>query len=125
MCAPLGLTATYVPTRPEEVAGLGRTALGRPAEPWLLGAEAPSGAIRSTLTDAVSYVRAHLAGGLGLARSQERHCYGWMRDEELCWHNGMTGGYASWMGMGEERAAIVLADRAIPLDAAGEALALA
>lgn len=125
VCAPLGLTATYVPTRPEEVAGRGRTALGRPAEPWLLGAEAPSGAIRSTLNDAVTYVRAHLAGGLGLAPSQERHAYGWMTDEELCWHNGMTGGYASWAGMGAKRAAILLADRAIPLDAAGEALALA
>ncbi|MFD0359161.1 serine hydrolase domain-containing protein [Streptomyces sp. NPDC127110] len=134
VCAPLGMSATVVAA---DAARAGRPAQGhdsrrRPTPPWDLADLAGAGGLRSSALDLVSYVRAHMDGdgpaGLAeavrLTREVEHRINGfaWMhlgwRAHRLhprqgahlqIWHNGGTGGFASFVGFDPEtRTAVVV-----------------
>ncbi|MFE2878439.1 serine hydrolase domain-containing protein [Streptomyces roseus] len=145
VCAPLGMSATVVAADADRP---GRPARGhdrrrRPASPWNLADLAGAGGLRSSATDLVSYVRAQLdcgghpelAAAVRLTRQVEHRAnrFSWMhlgwRAHRLhprqgahmqIWHNGGTGGFASFVGFDPETetAAIVLSNTQRPVDAA-------
>lgn len=136
---PLGMLDTFVPAGPSSLpadAALGYSAMwGRRSAPWTLGAEAPSGSVRSTLADMTRYVEALLDGTAPGAAAMEplavigeglRIGCAWHIDEDsLVWHNGMTGGFSSWVGLRPDRGqgVIVLSNTMNPVDDVGTALA--
>jgi CubicO group peptidase (beta-lactamase class C family) len=113
---PLGLQATYVAStradlRPAAVEGTSRS--GRRREPWTGEALGPAGGIRSTVGDMAVLTRALLDGtapGAGALEPVERFSgpavrigAAWLvlsrKGREITWHNGQTGGFASWWGL--------------------------
>lgn len=95
---------------------MGHDESGMPAKPWHLDALAGAGAINSTGADMLRYLEANLGQGHGALQAamqlahQPRRAIGgderiglvWMtrhdKDGDIVWHNGMTGGYASFIG---------------------------
>lgn len=113
---PLGLDTVHAPgtaadIRPGAVAGRGPR--GWPRQPWTGEALAPAGGIRASVTDLARLIGAMLDGSApGLtalepaadfAEGRTRIGAAWMittvRGHQVTWHNGMTGGFASWVGM--------------------------
>jgi len=143
---PLGMDASYLPV---DTSGLARdaptgyTASGRSAKPWTLKANAPAGGLRSTATDMALYARALLEGtapGIDAldpttdAGGGDRIGYAWFTstlrssvtgeeasDRLFTWHNGMTGGYAAFIGLDFEadRAIVVMSNTAATVDTIG------
>lgn len=113
---PLGLTATYAPIIPgnlRESASRGHGSNGLPQAAWTLDGSAPAGGIRSTAADLAAYVGGMLDGSApGAAAASEvlvegsatsRNAMNWFHQDfgDGTWHvfhNGMTGGYASFAG---------------------------
>lgn len=117
---PLRLSSTYAPVTPQNLrpsAERGRTAQGHRAAPWTMGGLAPAGGIRSTLADMTTFLQAMMDGSAPGASAADEVLYAkdgetvamnWMRLQpkggpEIRWHNGMTGGYASFLGWAPER----------------------
>ena len=112
---PLGLVGTFAPTtqgglRPRSARG--RSRRGRDHEAWVGEALAPAGGIRMTQQDLLALLRALLDGTApGLAaleaestgRGPLAYGMGWIqlsgRDGVVTWHNGRTGGFASFIGL--------------------------
>lgn len=135
---PLGLTSTYAPILPENLhqgAQRGHTRAGLTAAPWTMNGAAPAGGIWSTGADMALYVQAVMDGS-GPGGDFSRHllhegpdggrsvAVNWMHDpiderDPTIWHNGMTGGYASFVGWheGTGRGIVMLSDTARSLDA--------
>ena len=138
---PLGLADTYAPGDPEGLradAPTGVTSSGRHADAWTMRAFGPAGSVRSTLDDMVAYTVAQrddrapgviateplVEAGDGGAEIG----WAWMTtphdgegdggDGSSTWHNGMTGGYASFVGFDRDsdRAVVVLSSSAVSLD---------
>jgi CubicO group peptidase (beta-lactamase class C family) len=115
---PLGMTASSAtlsePLDPRWATG--HDEQGKPAQPWHLDVLAGAGAINSTGADMLRYLEANMGRGEGtLQRAmrfahQPRRAVGggehiglaWMTKHgkagNVVWHNGMTGGYASFVG---------------------------
>jgi CubicO group peptidase (beta-lactamase class C family) len=134
---PLSLVGTYAPGDPEGLrpdAPTGFTSSGRHADAWTMQAFGPAGSVRSTLDDMVAYTVAQRDdrapgviateplveagdGGreIGWAWMTTPHDDG---DGTSTWHNGMTGGYASFVGFDRDadRAVVVLSGSAVSLD---------
>jgi CubicO group peptidase (beta-lactamase class C family) len=142
---PLGLADTYAPGDPDGLRAdspTGFTASGRHADAWTMRAFGPAGSVRSTLDDMVAYTVAQRddrapgviateplveAGGRGAEIG-----WAWMTTPHdgdgdggdggaggaSTWHNGMTGGYASFVGFDRDsdRAVVVLSSSAVSLD---------
>ena len=131
IAVPLGMhdTAIALSPRMAERFAPGHDAAGKPAPAWDLGALKGAGAIRSTARDLLAFVAAHLRKGDGpLSRAlsavsrpqrptedaQRRIGLAWQIDSRrgpaIVWHNGMTGGYASFVGFtaNGERGVVVL-----------------
>lgn len=132
---PLQLVGTYVPTEASDIPAdaLGYTLIGRRCKRYTIGAEAPAGAVRSTLGDMVRYLQAHIDGsapGVGACRpraSGEDGCevgFGWMVQGPTCWHDGATMGFTSWVGFDRERrvGVVVLNNTAYEVGMLGEGL---
>jgi CubicO group peptidase (beta-lactamase class C family) len=133
---PLGMDDTFAPDSVDDLGPdptTGYTASGRSSDPWTLGADAPAGSVRSTLTDMVTYVRAQLdatAPGVGAtapiadAGDDSRIGYAWITTDDVTWHNGATGGFTSWVGFDRSsgRAVVVLNNTAASVDDLGFAL---
>lgn len=137
---PLDLQDTYVPAdtaaiRDGDVRGRGTN--GLPAGAWTLKAQAPAGAVRSSVRDLAVLAQAVQNGtapGADAAhartdyRQGSRIGWGWITDEHLggdpdsgpvTWHNGGTGGFRSIVGFTPEGAVIaVLANTEKPVDEA-------
>lgn len=135
---PLGLTSTYAPILPEHLhqgAQRGHTRAGLTAAPWTMNGAAPAGAIWSTGADMALYVQAVMDGS-GPGGDFSRHllhegpdggrsvAVNWMHDpiderHSTILHNGMTSGYASFVGWheGTGRGIVMLSDTARSLDA--------
>lgn len=117
ICEPLGMHDTRI-TLNDSL----RSRLAAPynanldlANNWDLNAVAGAGGIRSTCADMLRFIRANLADDetpvtTALARSRDKQqdipnglaiCLGWhiARDGSTRWHNGMTGGYHSWLAV--------------------------
>lgn len=141
---PLGMHDTSVAADPAtgKVAN-GHTRRGRPTVDWQLPALAGAGALRSTVTDLLTFLDAHLQpGDTPLADALHtvmqprmpagRHlqiALGWLvRDDKnrapLWWHNGGTGGFFSFIGMdrASSTAVVVLANSARSVDRIGMTL---
>ncbi|MFB9593600.1 serine hydrolase domain-containing protein [Streptomyces racemochromogenes] len=127
VCAPLGMSATVVAAdaAPPGLLAQGHDSRRRPTPAWNLADLAGAGALRSSAADLVTYVRAQLDGGgpaelakaIRLTREVEHRANGfaWMhlgwRGHRLhprqgahvqIWHNGGTGGFASFVGFDPE-----------------------
>ncbi|WP_209559945.1 serine hydrolase [Frigoribacterium sp. PvP032] len=141
---PLGLADTYAPGDPEGLrpdAPTGFTSSGRHADAWTMRAFGPAGSVRSTLDDMVAYtvaqrddrapgviateplVEAGDGGGeIGWAwQTTPREGDGGGDGDgggTVTWHDGMTGGYASFVGFDRDsdRAVVVLSSSAVSLD---------
>jgi CubicO group peptidase (beta-lactamase class C family) len=123
---PLRMDATSVPDRPVVPEGL--TERGRASAPWVMDGYAPAGGVVTTTADLTRLAQAVLRGnapGLAALRpvaegSEPDRRVGlfWLttpvgeQDTPVTWHNGRTGGYASFVGFDLERrrAVIVLSD---------------
>ena len=137
---PLGLPGVYTP---DEVEDLRPTALpgysrrGRRRDPWTGQALAPAGGIRATIGDMTTLLRALLDGTApGIAALQPiMRVAGpasigaaWMtvprHGRNLTWHNGQTGGFASWIGVDREGGvgAVVLSATSRSVDRIGTEL---
>lgn len=143
---PLGMTRTGVTITPAMHAhlALGHGASGKPTENWDLDVLAGAGALKSTGADMLRYLEANM----GLAKTpldaamrfaqrprvavgkNEKIGLVWMTrhdpDGDVVWHNGMTGGYASFMGFTADgkRGVVVLANMQDSVDALGFAALL-
>ncbi len=131
IAVPLGMPDTAIALSPgmAERFAPGHDAAGKPAPAWDLGALQGAGAIRSTARDLLAYVAVHLRKGDGpLSKAlsavtrperptedaRRRIGLAWQIDSRrgpaIVWHNGMTGGYASFVGFTAdgERGVVVL-----------------
>ena len=129
---PLGLDDTYVPESAEGLSH-GWIAPGIPSDPWTLQGSASAGAIRSTAEDISTWIRAVRDGEApGSDAKTPREPYdegesiGWAwitehgQDSDVTWHNGVTGGFASFAGFntGSGEGVVVLSDTATTVDSA-------
>ncbi|MFD2366774.1 serine hydrolase [Pseudoduganella sp. GCM10020061] len=136
IAAPLGMESTAVVLTPSMRARLatGHDAEGRPVANWDMDTMAGAGAIRSNAHDMVRYVQAMMTAAAdspyALARQPVRPAagkdvrigLGWhvnaVRGTPVVWHNGMTGGYASFAGFTADgkRGVVVLTNSAVAVD---------
>ncbi|ETD32884.1 serine hydrolase [Williamsia sp. D3] len=140
LARPLGLENTYAPYTPAELASdavVGRSRFGRVQQPWTGEAIAPAGGVRASIADMGRLVCALLdESSPGMAAldpvaklmGPARIGAGWMtldvKGRKVTWHNGATGGFASWIGV--DRAAgtglVILSATAASVDKHGFAL---
>ena len=88
---PLGMNNTYVMT-PETTptnAPRGLDITGHPTAVWDDEGYGPAGGIRSTAADMTHFMKHLLAQGLP--------DYTWVNEQDVAWHNGMTGGFTSML----------------------------
>ncbi|MCL6423285.1 beta-lactamase family protein [Brachybacterium sp. JHP9] len=135
---PLGMTRTFAPITPNRLGDAdprGHSSTGHRAAAWTMNGYAPTGGIRSTAADMARYLRAVIDGaapvGSGLepiARENpaQQVAVHWFRTQlasgtEMIWHNGMTGGFASFIGFAPAsgRGVVLLTDTANTLDNLG------
>lgn len=142
IAGPLGMSSTATALSPAMRARLapGHDALGAAVGNWDFDAMAGAGAIRSDAEDMVRYLQAMMAAAPDsaymLARTPQRPVQGndmriglaWMtsmiRGVPVVWHNGMTGGYASFAGFTADgkRGVVLMTNSAVSLDSVGMAL---
>lgn len=111
---PLGMVHTSAEANAPRRSGHSR----RPvlARPWRMTGYAPAGGVTSTVGDLALLADALLSGTApGVGSITRDDCF-WVREpsgegDTLVWHNGMTGGYAAYLGLRPEigRAVVVLA----------------
>jgi CubicO group peptidase (beta-lactamase class C family) len=124
----------------------GHDETGKAVGNWSFAALAGCGAIKSTATDMLRYLEANmgtlkspLAAAIRLAHApradvpgaDERIGLAWMTrhtaDGDVVWHNGMTGGYASFIGFRADgsRGVVILANAQQSVDDLGFAILIA
>lgn len=134
---PLALTHTKVALTAADRALLaqGHTQSGQPTPNWNLGTLAGAGAIRSTVNDLLTYLRAELGKGpepliQAMQTTQQITFRNDQRTVGLAWqqnkvgpnvwimHNGGTGGYVSFVGFNpaSKTALVMLANAAVKID---------
>lgn len=115
---PLGMTNTAIRLSDEQRVRLtrGHSPKGEEVSGWDFDVFAPTGAFRSNASDMLTFIEANLAGGetpVGRSLTHARQLrkvgdagdlpLGWQREVtlqgglEVYWHNGGTGGYASFI----------------------------
>jgi len=150
LCEPLGMKDTRIKLTQEQrkrlVAGHGQIALGEvkmiiPMKNWDFEVLAGCGALRSTANDMLRFLEANMClDKTKLQRvmestHQQKHKiddgmgvgWGWhvilkgSDQEPIIWHNGQTGGYASFCGFmqNNKRSIVVLSNTAVSVDEAG------
>lgn len=132
---PLDMGSTYVPVTPEglrDSAVRGHTRQGHRSGHWTLGGVAPAGGIRSTPADMTVFLTGMIDGSAPGASAatevlfeepDENRAMCWiqlLRDDQptIHWHNGMTGGFASFCGWIPEtgRGVMLMSATALSLD---------
>ncbi|GIG53489.1 hypothetical protein Dac01nite_02410 [Demequina activiva] len=134
---PLGMTRAHVPVReadlrPESLTGRSRG--GRPHAAWVGDAIGPAGGVRCTAADLAALLDGLVersAPGIGALEARADATGGsrigaaWLttsvRGREVVWHNGRTGGFASWVGVdrARETAVAIVSATAMSVDDAG------
>ena len=117
ICDPLKMSDTRITLNEDQKKRLapGYNAELKPEKNWDIPTLAGAGALRSTVDDMLKYVKANLAkADTPLSKAmqlshEKRHtmpdglaiALGWhiARDNMTVWHNGMTGGYSSWVSI--------------------------
>jgi CubicO group peptidase (beta-lactamase class C family) len=132
---PLHMASTGMGDTPVPVGG--HDAFGKPVPPWHFDALAGAGSLRSNADDMLRYLHAMMDGrkqpgsAFYVAQTAQRATnlpdtrigLAWHLSQRqgttLVWHNGMTGGYASYIGYTDDgrRGVVVLANAARPVDA--------
>lgn len=121
IAAPLGLSTLYAPAVASDVrrsAVPGRSRSGKPREPWTGEALAPAGGLRASITDLARLTGALIDGtapGMSAldpvapftgGRNPATIGAAWItlthEGRQITWHNGATGGFASWLGLDRE-----------------------
>lgn len=113
----VGMTRTRA--TPAAARRAGRSRRGAWQQQWRLTGFAPAGGVTSTIADLAKLSRALLDGSApGAAALARNDCF-WVRGGSssggpVVWHNGMTGGYAAYLGLWPDSdwAVIVLLDAA-------------
>lgn len=139
IAGPLGMRSTSSVMSPALRARLapGHLADGKPAQHWQFQAITGAGAVLSTPRDMVAYLQSFMlkpdsAHTLALQPQQDlgggkQIGLAWIRDQAkgqaFIWHNGQTGGYASFAGFTQEgqRGVVVLSNTSNTVDALGVA----
>ncbi len=135
---PLGMTMSGMALTDAMRARLapGHNATGRPVKNWDFDSMAGAGAIRSTANDMLRYLRANmgidsspLGAAMKFAQQPRRDAFRGMRiglawmttGSGIVWHNGETGGYASFIGFTADRrhGVVILSDAAVVVDDLG------
>ncbi len=138
---PLAMASSSAVTTPALRARLapGHLADGKPAENWDFQAIAGAGAVRSSARDMIAYMQSYMqatrpAQQLAVQPRQvlagegdgvKKVGLAWMLDQvkgqPFAWHNGQTGGYASFAGytLDGKRGVVVLSSTARDVDALG------
>jgi CubicO group peptidase (beta-lactamase class C family) len=141
IATPLGLGSVVVPRTRDELGPdpvIGRSRLGRVAQPWTGEALGPAGGIRSSIADIGRLLTSLLAGTTpGIAAldpvteftGRDTHIgAGWITSPgahgPITWHNGATGGFRTWVGLDRSAgsAVAVVNARAKAPDAVGSRL---
>jgi CubicO group peptidase (beta-lactamase class C family) len=134
----LGMTMSGTALTPEMRAHLapGHDDAGKPVQNWDFRAMAGAGAIRSTANDMLRYLKANmgldpspLAAAMKFAQQPRRDMnnttrigLAWMTTAKgIVWHNGMTAGYASFLGFSADgrRGVVILSNQAASVDDLG------
>lgn len=133
---PLGMTSTYAPITAEnlrETARRGHGTSGLRQGMWTMDGSAPAGGIRSTPADMTRYLTAMIDGSAPGAEAATEVLFeeneasstamNWFLEDfgsgqPITWHNGMTGGYAAFVGWDPSsgRGLALLSDTARSLD---------
>lgn len=131
---PLGMGATRIPASAAALGAhptRGRDESGRSVAPWPMDGYAPAGGIRSTAADMAVYLRSMMDGSnpgargvqpTATVRAGSRVGVNWFTTETaagpVVWHNGMTGGFASFIGWSptKKRGVVLLTDTALSVD---------
>src|SRR5699024_5749502 len=109
---------------------------GLPAGPWTMNGYAPSGGMRSTAADLATFLAATRDGSAPGAAAHEEVLLeqdeftnvsiNWIHsqlsnDSTVIWHNGASGGYASFAGWDTDsgRGVVLLTDTANPIEGVG------
>ena len=133
LCKKLGMTDTRCALSPAQQKRLapGHGHLGMPAGYWSFDAVAGAGCLRSSASDMLRFLAANLGMSAGRLSEVVRSCHrprvktgqeklavglGWhifelgdQPDANAVWHNGGTGGFASWTGFfRDSRTAVVV-----------------
>ncbi|MFZ6759352.1 serine hydrolase [Undibacterium sp. Ji50W] len=139
---PLGMTDTGIALTATMQNNLatGHDAVGKPVANWDMPTLAGAGGLRSNAQDMLRYLHAHmhsadvkLPAGLQLVQQPLRPtgspglqiALAWhvqsVRGQTVIWHNGMTGGYASFIGFTADgqRGVVVLANASVSVDDIG------
>jgi len=132
ICNPLGMRDTCITLTADQRKRLAPPYAAdlKPDRNWDVPTLAGAGAIRSTANDMLKFIQANLANdktpltqALRLSHSKRHTMEGGMavglawhiaRDGNTRWHNGMTGGYSSWLAVvpGGKVGVVVLANTA-------------
>ena len=134
---PLGMAGAYVPARDTDLSAtalLGRSRGGRAHAAWVGEAIGPAGGVRCTAADLAALldglVDGTAPGSVALeatadAQGGARIGAAWMtlsvRGRDVVWHNGRTGGFASWVGIDRTAGTgvAIVSATAASVDAAG------
>ena len=140
---PLGMGSSAAVTTPALRARLapGHLADGTPAADWHFQAIAAAGAVRSSARDMIAYLQSYMRApgpaqqlavqprevlaGQGDGDGVKRVGLAWVLDQAegrpFAWHNGETGGYASFVGytLDGKRGVVVLTNTARDVDGLG------
>ena len=140
---PLGMVSTFTAGTPALRTRLapGHLADGKPAANWDFQAIAGAGAVRSSARDMIAYMQSYMLAtspaqqlavrpqrvlaGEGDGDGVKKIGLAWMLDQvkgqPFAWHNGQTGGYASFAGytLDGKRGVVVLSSTARDVDALG------
>ena len=140
---PLGMASSSALTTPALRARLapGHLADGKPASNWDFQAIAGAGAVRSSARDMVAYMQSYMRGtgqaqqlavqprqvlaGEGDGDGVRKAGLAWILDQikgqPFAWHNGQTGGYASFAGytLDGKRGVVILSSTAREVDGLG------
>ena len=137
IAAPLGLKTWYLPSGPAELRPsslTGRSRLGRPRAAWTGEALGPAGGLRSSIGDLAELTKALLeerVAGVSALDPVARFAEGvrigaaWItlehRGRAITCHNGVTGGFGTWLGMDREAGvgAVIVSATAVSVDRAG------
>jgi D-alanyl-D-alanine-carboxypeptidase/D-alanyl-D-alanine-endopeptidase len=142
IAAPLGMhdTGVTMSARMQSLLAPGHDGAGKEVKNWNLAVLAGAGGVRSNAHDMLLYLQAHMRAmappaPLGLrtvwqdqraaGTGPDRIGLAWhlrsARGQRIAWHNGMTGGYASFVGFSADgqHGVVVLANASVSVDDIG------
>ncbi len=141
LLAPLDMKNTSIELTPQmkEYLIQGYTSKGSPNPPWTFNALAGAGAFNSNAEDMMKFIQANIEDDTMLSRSLRKmhqavlggdSGIGWMQptfidkfvgNKSIIWHNGMVGGYASYVSIDRKAGTgiVILSNKAVDVTMLG------